>query len=128
MAFSPPFMRKTPMGAAFWAHQAKRMQATEGIKVPPSKAAADASVAGEGAAKGTNASTVSAPPALGEAADVSATEGVAAQDDVMIVGDAPSKVTPPAAAPTSAAEAAAAVSTRRRAATAEDTRTAAATA
>jgi len=31
MAFSLPFMRETPMEAAFWAHQAKRMLAAEGI-------------------------------------------------------------------------------------------------
>jgi len=90
MAFSLPFMRETPMGAAFSAHQAKSMLAAEGIKVPPSKAAADGSVAAEGAINGTNASTVAAPPPSGEAADVSATGGVAAEDDVMIVGDAPS--------------------------------------
>jgi len=30
------------MGAAFWAHQAKKMLAKEGIKVPSPKQAADA--------------------------------------------------------------------------------------
>jgi len=78
MAFSLPFMRETPTGADCWALQAKRKLAAAGIKVPPSKAAADASVAAEGAANGTNTSNVSVPPALGEAADDSGTGGVAA--------------------------------------------------
>ena len=100
MAFSLPFMRTTPEGAAFWAHQAKKMLATEGIKVKSAKPASDAS-----AANTQNKNKVVAPPPLGDVDDVStiddssAAGNAAAGEDVTVVGDTRSIVPPPVATP-----------------------------
>ena len=100
MAFSLPFMRTTPEGAAFWAHQAKKMLATEGIEVNSAKPASDAS-----AANAQNMNKVVAPPPLGDVDDVSAIDdssaagNAAAGDDVTVVGDTRSIVPPPVATP-----------------------------
>ena len=94
MAFSLPFMRETPMGVAFWAHQAKKMLAKEGIKVPSPKQAADASAASDGAGTVANKDKVAAPEKAAKD-DISGTENVAADDDVTIVGDNTSSAPPP---------------------------------
>jgi len=102
MAFSLPFMRETPMGAAFWAHQAKKMLAHEGIKVPSSGQAADASAAADGVGAANKDKVAGAVPAPEKAAhdDISATGHGAADDDVTIVGDTTSSVPPPPPPPT----------------------------
>ena len=94
MAFSLPFMRETPMGAAFWAHQAKKMLAKEGIKVPSPKQAADASAASDGTGTVANKDKVAAPEKAAQD-DISGTQNVAADDDVTIVGDNTSSAPPP---------------------------------
>ena len=105
MAFSLPFMRTTPEGAAFWAHQAKKMLATEGIKVKAPEKAGDASAAAEGDAQDTSKDKVVAPSPLGDVADlsaiddVSATGNAAAEEDVTVVADTRSSVSPPVAPP-----------------------------
>jgi len=109
MASSLPFMCTTPEGAAFWAHQAKKMLATEGIKVESPKPASDASAAADGEANKTSKDKVFAPPPLGVVDDLSAiddssaTGNAAAEEDVTVVGDTrstvPPSVTPPVATP-----------------------------
>jgi len=105
MAFSLPFMRTTPEGAAFWAHQAKKMLATEGIKVKAPKPASDSSAAADGEANKTSKDMVVAPPPFGNVDDLSAiddssaTGNAAAEEDVTVVGDTRSIVPPPVATP-----------------------------
>jgi len=105
MAFSLPFMRTTPEGAAFWAHQTKKMLATEGIKVKSPKPASDSSAAADGEANKTSKDKVVAPPPLGNVDDLSAiddssaTGNAAAEEEVTVVGDTRSIVPPPVATP-----------------------------
>jgi len=97
MAFSLPFIRETPMGAAFWAHKAKTMLAHEGIKVPSSGQAADASAAAErvGAANKDKAAGAVPVPEKAAHEDISAKENGAADEDVTVVGDTTTSAPPP---------------------------------
>jgi len=124
MAFSLPFKRETSIGAARWAHRAKGMLAAEDIKVPLSKAAADAPAAFKGAADGSNPRTVAASPSWGGAANVSATAGVGRQKTTAAAPSA--AAAGPLAALGSAAQVAAATLTRERTETAASTHSAAA--
>jgi len=105
MAFSLPFMRKRPEGAAFWAHHAKKMLATEGIKVKSPTPASDSSAVADGEVNETSKDKVVAPPPLGIVDDLSAindssaTGIAAAEEDVTVVGDTRSIVPPPVATP-----------------------------
>jgi len=105
MAFSLPFMRTTPENAASWAHQAKKMVATEGVKVNAPKPASDSSAAADGEANRTSKDKVVAPPPLGNVDDIyaiddcSATGNAAAETDVTVVGDTRSIVPPQVATP-----------------------------
>ena len=106
MAFILPFMRTTPEGAAFCAHQARKMLAKEGIKVKTPEKAGDASAAVEGDAQETRKDKfVAPPPPLGDVGDLSAIDGVsatgnaAAEADVTVVADTRSSVSPPEAPP-----------------------------
>jgi len=110
MAFSLPFIRATPEGAAFWAHQAQKMLATKGIKVKAPENANNASVAAAGDARETSKDTVVAPTTLGDVEDVSAvddfegTGNAAAEEDVTVVADTRSSVAPPVSPPSVVAE------------------------
>jgi len=105
MAFSLPFMGTKPEDAASWAPQAKKMLATERIKVKASKPASDSSAAADGEANKTSKDKVVAPPPLGNVDDIyaiddsSATGNAAAEEDVTVVGDTRSIVPPPVATP-----------------------------
>jgi len=61
MAFSQIFMRETAMGAAYWAHQTKKMRAREGIKVPHGEPAAAGRLSSDAADRAGGA----APPPAG---------------------------------------------------------------
>jgi len=121
-------MSETPMAAAVWAKKAKNMLVAERIKVLLSKVAADASIVADGVAKGTNAGNVAALFPHGHPEGVSATLGVAHEEEVTIVGDFAPMVRPPAATPASATESAGAASTRNSAHTSVVTLSAAAAA
>jgi len=96
-AFSLPFMRQTPMGAAFWAHQAKNMLAYEGIKLPSSGQAADASAAADGVGAANKDKVAGPVPAPERAAHdyISARGNGPADDDSTIVGVPTSSAPPP---------------------------------
>jgi len=70
MALSQPFMRETAMGAAYWAHQAKKMMEREGIKVSRGASAATGGASGA-AGDGTAGAP---PPPAGAAASESPVE------------------------------------------------------
>jgi len=104
-AFSRLFKRTKPEGAAFCAHHAKKMLATVGIMVKPHKKAGDATAAAAGDSQKKSTIQVLAPPALGDVADlcaiddVSATGNATSEEDVTVVADTWSSVSPPVAPP-----------------------------
>jgi len=105
IAFSLSFMRTTPENAASWAHEAKKMLATEGIKIKAPKSARDLSAAANGEAKKTRKDKVVAPPPSGNVEDIyavddsSETGNTAAEEDVTVVVETRSILPPPEATP-----------------------------
>jgi len=106
MAFSLPFMRETPMGAAFRAHQATKILTHEIIKVPSSRQAADMSAAADGVGTASEDKVAGPVPVPEKAAhdDISARGHGTADDDAPTVGDMTSLAPPPPPPPPASVE------------------------